>query len=120
MNTTATLNVILFLIPAALFATAFGRPSHPERKTSRARPWAAYAIGLATSVLGYAVTELEGWEDFHLSAFVSLAITLAASVLIARSERPPARACPIALSDCLGILGPPLLAMRTSAIARPA
>lgn len=80
MSTTAALNVLLFLIPVALFAVAFGRRLDPQRKTSRARLWAAFAIGLATSVLGYVVTELEGWKDFHLSAFVSLAITLAASI----------------------------------------
>lgn len=113
---TAALNVILFLIPVALFAVAFGRPTDPERKTSPARLWAAFAIGLASSVLGYVVTELEGWEDFHLSAFVSLAITLAASALIARSERPQARYCPIALWGCLGIVGPPLLAYALLAI----
>lgn len=116
MNTTAALNMLLFLIPVALFAVVFGRPSDPARKTSRARLGAAFAVGLASSVLGYVVTGLEGWEDFHLSAFVSLAITLAASVLIARSDRPPARYCPIALSGCLGILGPPLLAYALLAI----
>ncbi len=109
MSTTAALNLLLFLIPVTLFAVAFGRPSHTARKSSHTRLGAAFAIGLASSVLGYVVTGVEGWEDFHLSVFVSLAITLAASVLIARSGRPPAHYCPIALSGCLGIVGPPLI-----------
>lgn len=116
MSTTAELNVILFLIPVALFAVAFGRPSNPERKASPQRLWAAFAIGLVTSVLGYVFTGADGWEDVHLSAFVSLAITLAASLLIARSERPPARYSPIALWGCLGIVGPPLLGYALLAI----
>jgi len=48
-------------------------------------------------------------QDFHRSVFAALAITFAATVLIARSATPPVRPWPIALAGCAGILGPPLV-----------
>lgn len=105
MSTTATLNLLLFLIFIGLFVAVFARPPGTSREASIGGRITSFLVGLISSVLGYVLTGLDDWADFHLSVFVALGITIATALLIAYSDR-SAGFWRVALSGYLGVVGP--------------